>query len=229
MARGLPAPGKGGEGAWREGGTHPRSDHRGSRSPPRGAAGAARRPACRGGLGWGWGLPAPHLTSPHRTAQRGLSAPPPGCEGREREGRRRVTVTPTVTPPHPSPAQAGGERSALPGQPRGTAPPRRHLLRRQPALLPPFPEPPFCQLPAETSCSAPATEESAFPPSAGRPPARHGSLLCGGAPRIPAAVGGRRGTAATPLRSAGTSVVAPCMPSTLGKSFHLAWIKKDAC
>lgn len=125
MARGLPAPGKGGEGAWREGGTHPRSDHRGSRSPPRGGAGAARRPACRGGLGRGWGLPAPHLTSPPGAAPRGLSAPPPCCEGREREGRRRVTVTPAVTPPHPSPARAGGERSALPGgafRPPGAAP-----------------------------------------------------------------------------------------------------------
>lgn len=224
---GYPPPGRGARGHGGKGAL--------TRAVTIGAAGARRgvqrgrrggRHAAEGSAGAGG---CPHLTSPHRTAQRGLSAPPPGCEGREREGRRRVTVTPTVTPPHPSPAQAGGERSALPGQPRGTAPPRRHLLRRQPALLPPFPEPPFCQLPAETSCSAPATEESAFPPSAGRPPARHGSLLCGGAPRIPAAVGGRRGTAATPLRSAGTSVVAPCMPSTLGKSFHLAWIKKDAC
>lgn len=69
-----------------------------------------------------------------------------------------------------------------------------------------------------------------FPPSAGRPPAREFVLWRGFThPRGRSSHGGTPGTAARPLMRADAFVVAPYVPSRLGKSFNLAWAKKDKC
>lgn len=191
-ARGLPA-GKGpreGEGA--EGrGTHPGS---GSRRPPRGGAGAARRPAWRGGsarLRAGAVRTPPHAPS---------APPPPVCPGSQGAGGReggdpteRRCRTAAVTPPWPFPGCPAGGTAPPPQRPPAPAP----LLAR----LPPFPG----------ARLGPSRRGVLVCPPAVCPPAGRGCLLRARGlrafPRVSPG-GGMRGIAPRPLMSENAFIVA---------------------